>query len=56
MLARNAVTSHGSVVNPQVPAWAITVSGSSTVDMCNAVPSYKPDPVLLKVSSPGGLV
>lgn len=28
MLARYAVTSHGSVVNPQVSARAITVSGA----------------------------
>lgn len=44
MLARYAVRSHGSVVNPQVSAWAITVSGASAVDMRRAVPSYRSSP------------
>ncbi|MEU9289918.1 hypothetical protein AB0D57_36005 [Streptomyces sp. NPDC048275] len=39
MLARYAVTFHGSVVNPQVSARAIAASGASAVDMCRAVPS-----------------
>ncbi|MFF0097176.1 hypothetical protein ACFYSF_45745 [Streptomyces canus] len=39
-LARYAVTSHSSVVNPQVSARAITVSGASAVDMCRLAPSY----------------
>ncbi|MFF8025173.1 hypothetical protein ACFZDJ_29625 [Streptomyces sp. NPDC007896] len=39
MLARYAATSHGSVVNPQVSARAITVSRAAAVDMCRTVPS-----------------